>query len=171
MPHTGYVVATCAYTFPHLTQRQVESLVSLLVDLREGECLPLPWVRGNFQSSSVRAALEIRGTLAQRLEEARRTYEPCRCKEKCSCASVVERVEVMERYERGCGEFEQIFARAEKKDREKEMRHDREAVGRLCAGLRKSRAYRQSIQLLAFTLAVCLVEDYRIREIVMGQSQ
>jgi len=171
MPHTSYVAPNHAYTFPHLTQRQVESLVSLLVDLREGECLPLPWVRGNFQSSSVRAALEIRGTLAQRLEEARRTYEPCRCKEKCSCASVVERVEVMERYERGCGEFEQIFARAEKKDRENEMRRDREATGRLCAKLRQSRPYRQTIQLLAFSLAVACVEDYRIREIVMGQSQ
>jgi hypothetical protein len=84
---------------------------------------------------------------------------------------VVERVEVMERYERGCGEFEQIFARAEKKDREKEMRHDREAVGRVCAGLRKSRAYRQTIAMLAFSLAIACLEDYRIREIVMGQSQ
>lgn len=164
--YTRPVVASHAWSIPHLTQRQVESLVSLLVDLREGECLPLPWVRGNFQSSSVRAALEIRGTLAQRLEEARRTYEPCRCKEKCFCSSVLERVEVMERYERGCSEFEQIFARSEKKDREQEMRRDREAMGRLCAKLRRSGPYRQSIEMLGFSLAVACVEDYRLKEIV-----
>jgi hypothetical protein len=84
---------------------------------------------------------------------------------------VVERVEVMERYERGCSEFEQIFTRAEKKDKAMEMRRDREATGRLCAKLRRSGPYGQTIAMLAFSLAVAAVEDYRLREIVEGLSR
>jgi hypothetical protein len=143
-----------------------------MLDLREGECLPFNNVHcRDFRPSSDRGAYEIMGTIGQRLEECRKAFESCTCGlfgKPCRCVSVVERVGILERYERKCGADEQLAARQGNKTLEHEMRGDRLATGRVVAKLRTSETYHLSMALLAFTLAVAVAEDWRIRQILEG---
>jgi hypothetical protein len=144
-----------------------------MLGLREGECLPLPMAaKKDFRPGSDRAALEIMGTISQRLEECRRVFERCTCgllSRPCRCVSVVERVAILERYEHKCGDDERMTARQGNKTLEHEMRDDRLATGRVVAKLRTSETYHLSMTLLAFTLAVAVAEDWRIRQILEGR--
>jgi hypothetical protein len=144
-----------------------------MLDLREGDCLPPYSLQGlgEFRPSSDRAALEVLGTIAQRLDECRKRFEPCVCylmDKPCRCMSVVERVGILERHERGCGDDERTGARQGKPELEREASKDRQATGRLVAKLRNSQPYLKSMLLLVFTLAVVVEEDWRIRQILEG---
>jgi hypothetical protein len=167
-------VACCEQPTPDpispLTYRQIERLVEVMLDLRDGENLVLDDSQvHDFRPSSDKASLEILGTIAQRLEECRRRFEPCTCSlyiRTCRCKSAVEKVAIIEKYERQCGDEERLASRAADPEQEKKCAKARKSAGRLAAKFRESLVFRRSMCLLAFTLAAAAAEDFRIRLIV-----
>jgi len=144
-----------------LNYREIEWLVEVMLDLRDGASLPMGIGRlGDFRPSSDKASLEIQGTIAQRLEECRNCFEPK------SRISVVERVVALEQAERQCPELECQAARSSAPQNEKKIKNERLALGRHVARLRESQPFRRSMVLLAFTLAAAVDEDWRMKQIL-----